>query len=629
MIGCILSCRSQEPLSLELKDKLMDVSSIDYSKCSIVFEDENYNIIFQCKQPGDEDIRSEDIQSIGMYVNGRKLEYKPKDIDRAENRNDEIKYEKAFEGQLFLSYYDFVVVSFVLTFKDNSSKEYFTDFLLCVSKEKEERENIQQMIEYLRQCQIGEWIFTQKERPEANSFYKGGWNRYTYKSLNAYVQLVSDVVKCYERNYTYFKVQGKHTIKQETEMVSYEKVKRISRESFEWLMQNTDQLTRIPFGNGISYKGKKYLPYRIKTNLNKKSWDVYENQVLVDFLYTVLTEAKQIYAEFDGDVLNEERVLSMLQGRVSKEYQAPIITIKSLQTYFGRILLKSLKFSVQELQSLYGRYKALLDIQGSRLTAFPRKTKTFIEVQPYSQVFEMIDHWQKYGEYSLKEEELLLQVKTLDRLFEYYCLLRLLKLFESHGYQKAKLGSPGFNYSYKSAGKTNEADIANTYILQKDNIKITVYYQPIISSVRFENDLSLYRTTKGTTSDNYYTPDFVLKFSLVKDQENHKEEYAIFDAKFSSRKTIKEYRLSEVICKYFCEIGVAAAFPAPKMVWVLQGRVNDEKEKAIWKYHNSQLAVQYRPVTSIGIVSFNTVEEVGPQLWNELENNIFLLQKEE
>ena len=99
----------------------------------------------------------------------------------------------------------------------------------------------------------------------------------------------------------------------------------------------------------------------------------------------------------------------------------------------------------------------------------------------------------------------------------------------------------------------------------------------------------------------------------------------IFDAKFSSRANIKKYSLPEVIRKYSCETSVASRSGAPKMVWVLQGRVNSS-ENAIWKYHNSQLASAYRPITSFGIVSVNTAVEIRQRLWNEIRNSISLLQ---
>lgn len=619
MVKCTLSCQDpSQRAEFDLSDSLMDMSSFDFSKCAAVFEDGSYEIFFECNQHN-----KIDVESIAVCVNGEpvgKIELNPDTVVV----KGYTKYEKEnYAAQPFLLHYDLVVVSFILLFVDGSSKEYFTDFLLCVSKSQEDATNIQNMLQELiafDDSQVGEWIFSDGKRGTSNSLHEGKWNKHAYKSLSSYIQLLEQVIACYKNNYAYFRMQGKHTIKQASALVSYEKVKKISRDSFNWIMQNADQLANVPYSIGVQYQGKNYLPYHIKTDASRKSWDVYENRVVISFLHTALLNAKQIFGEFDRDVLNEERIVSRIHGSFPKEYCAPIITIKSLQISFCRILLGKLNHSIDTLQNLYTQYETLFDVQTSMLTTFPRKTSTFCEIKPYAQVFKIIVCWFQYGEYSLGKERLILQVKTLDKLFEYYCLLQLLKLLADNGYQKADIKNPAFKYYYKSADGhyQNEQDVANTYVLSRNHITATLYYQPVISAFDFENGLTLYRTT---SKKGYYTPDFVLKFSF----SEHDEEYIIFDAKFANRNSITNFRLPEVIRKYSSELCAAADCPAPKMVWIFQGRVNST-EKAIWRYHNSPLVSTYRPVTSFGIVSVNTTVEIRQRLWNEIRNNITLLQ---
>lgn len=85
---------------------------------------------------------------------------------------------------------------------------------------------------------------------------------------------------------------------------------------------------------------------------------------------------------------------------------------------------------------------------------------------------------------------------------------------------------PVFKFDYVSADEhyQNEKDVANTYLLSNGEVTATLYYQPVISAVQFENDLTLFRTTKPPAGNpDYYTPDFVLKFASSEDDE----EYAI------------------------------------------------------------------------------------------------------
>lgn len=72
------------------------------------------------------------------------------------------------------------------------------------------------------------------------------------------------------------------------------------------------------------------------------------------------------------------------------------------------------------------------DVQTSMRRPF-LKTSTFCEIKPYAQVFKIIVPLVPVWWYSLEKERLILQVKTLDKLFEYYCLLQLLKLLADNG----------------------------------------------------------------------------------------------------------------------------------------------------------------------------------------------------
>ena len=626
MMQCILSCQimqtMQQSTKLDLSDRLMDMSSVDFSKCEAVYEDGSYNIYFQS-----DEYRKNDIESVDVCVNGEQVGIIILNPD-TETVEGYTKYnDKRFAKQPFLLHYDLVTLSFILNFTNGASKELFSDFLLCMSKNQEDTSNIQKMLQELiafDDSQVGEWIFSNANQGASNSLYEGKWNKHAYKSLSSYIQLLEQVIACYKSNFTYFKTQGKHTIKHTEVLVPYEKVKQVSRDSFNWILQNTDQLATVPYTSGIQLHGKNFLPYQVRTNTSRKSWDVYENRVIIGFLNTALLNARQISAEFDRDVLNEERIISKIHGNFPKEYCAPIVTIKSLQISFCRILLEKLNRSIDTLQRISRQYSSLFDVQPLVLKALPRKTNTFCEIKPYAQVFEIIVRWFRYGEYSLEKERLILQVKTLDKLFEYYCLLRLLKLLADNGYQKANVKEPVFKFDYTSADEhyQNEKDVANTYLLSNGEVTVTLYYQPVISAVQFENNLTLFRTTKPSTGKpDYYTPDFVLKFASCEDNE----EYAIFDAKFSSRANIRKHSLPVVIRKYSCETSAASRCTAPKMVWVLQGRVSSN-ENAIWKYHNSPLASAYRPITSFGIVSVNTAVEIRQRLWNEMRNNILLLQ---
>ena len=65
MMQCILSCPiMQQRTSLDLSDRLMDMSAVDFSKCKAVYEDGSYDIYFQSDK-----YHKNDIESIDVCVN--------------------------------------------------------------------------------------------------------------------------------------------------------------------------------------------------------------------------------------------------------------------------------------------------------------------------------------------------------------------------------------------------------------------------------------------------------------------------------------------------------------------------------------------------------------------------------
>jgi len=623
----LLHCDAlNQRLELDLFVRSPSISSVDLSKSQTVYEDGWYKIDFQYNNNENRSVEAVKVNLNGALIGYIQLEEQEGYVGGSVLFQTEYASNEKMSAQPFLLQYDLVVLSFEMHFSDGSEKELFTEFLLCVSKNQGDVENIQNMLselESFNDTQIGGWLFSDANKDTLNGLHEGKWHRYAYKSLSSYIKLLEEISVCYKNNYSYFKALGKHTITRSSVLSSYKNVKTVTADGFCWLMQNSDQLSQVSCPSGIQYYEKHYLPLRVKTDINNKSWDVYENRIVVCFLYTILNNAQLIYKEFHRDVIEEEHVIAKIHANVPKEYQAPIITIKSLQVSFCRILLEKLSFVIDTIQMLYRQYMSLFGVLITVLSSLPRKTKTFQEIKPYSQVFEIILRWFRYGEFSLTKDRLILQVKTLDKLFEYYCLYKLLKLFADYGFQEANVEYPVFKYEYSVTDGLyqQEKDVANTYILYKDDVEVTLYYQPVISSIRFENNISLYRTTKYYGRPDYYAPDFVLKFNNSYGDEG----YVIFDSKFSSRRSILKYHLSETIRKYSSEMAIAKENRMPKMVWILQGRAN-VNENIIWRYHNSPLAMQYKPETSYGIISINTKMEVKHKFWDELKKNIPSLQ---
>ncbi len=623
----LISYYPNKKYQLEMKTEPPKFNAATISEDEVLFEDAHYSAAINFSEL---DLK---LQTLNVYINGQKageglvsghpvsrIEISFPDIEKAERY-----------PQPFLLQYDLIILSVVLEFADGTCKEWFSDYMLCVSKHEEDSRNIETIIKELMDfddSQINEWLLSGRNNV-SSALMDGMLRKNSYKSLSSYIQLIEEIQIKYRELFPIFRTSAKNVISKENKLLSYEKVRRISIRDMDWLMQNSQSLSPIGIPTGINYNGDYYLPKRMQTESQEKNWDVYENQIIIGFLHEVHQNTRVIIDKFNNSIDNEEAVLKKLKQAVTGEYKAPIITIKQLQISYSRILLTKLRNIVQQQGALLQLYMDAIPCSLIKLYHLPKKTKIFQEVIPYSKIFDLIIKWYHYGEFSLLKENIVLQVKTLDKLFEYYCLYRLLKMLTNVGFRASTKAFPAFSYKYDVPDNLYypEMDVANTFNLESSRWDVTVYYQPVIYNKKCENGLTIFKTTDNTNYETayskknapYYTPDFILKFISSDNSVN----YIILDSKFSSRKNIAKYTFDKVVSRYANQLSVTHEGSANSisMVWILQGRM-DKFEQPIWRYHNSFLAQRNMPPQTYGIASVNTYDSTLMYLWKEIEASL-------
>ncbi|MDR1957079.1 MAG: DUF2357 domain-containing protein [Treponema sp.] len=520
------------------------------------------------------------------------------------------------EGKPFLLHYDLLQLSLKVQY-DDRSQLYSSDYLLCLSRNAANAENVADIITYLAEFNddtISAWMFSPNSgtaAPHAPIRETAGPRDASYKSLSSYIELITAIHTCYKENYPAFKSGAQHRIVKHDALQSYDQIKSITRTSLHWLYQNIGELVETGSVTAIQLEGKHYLPYRMRIEKTTKSFDIYENRVVVGFLVLVCNNVAAIAEKVRRELEEEYQVIHKLQWMEQEGLRAPIIGIKQLQAERNRTFLTALQELHVNLARQYAQYRDILCASDTPLPGIPKKTKIFQEVRPYRQVFEQILKWYHFGEFILAKETLIGNAKTLDKLFEYYCLCKLLTLLKAEGFTGTGEVSRCFGYHAQAYTPGGGREIANTYLLRRGALLLTLYYQPVISADRFENNISLYRTT---TADGFYTPDFLFKLQSAR---SSRSSYLIFDAKYSSRKSIRQYYMDRAIIKYGCQLSDREeAGQAIKMVWLLQGRMDESGY--IERYHNSPLAQQYQPALSYGILKVNTQEGSLAHLWHEI-----------
>jgi len=507
----------------------------------------------------------------------------------------------------------------------------YSRYMACISKQPEDTQNAVDMLKSLLNFEddkIGNWMFGDRKQESGDrSQETGRMQQQTYRSPTAYIQLIESIAICYQTNLQYFNALARHSIKKTNVVRDYAKARDVSVTGFHWLMQNSDQLVAVPQRTALLRQGNYYIPRKILMQEPVSNRDVYENQVILSFLMLVLKNARLIQVALAADIAERENTLQKIQGTVREGYQPPAIsTVWQLPLKESKGFCERLNVVTSQLESLYKKYNEILDCTKFDVKTFPQKTKTFQEVKPYSQVFEQIMKWFKFGDFDMKKNRIIFNLKTLDKLFEYYSLYRLLKMLSDAGFETVKDRPAIISYRYHvfDSWYDNEMDVANTYHLEKDNYQLTLYYQPVVHSDRFENDLTIFRTTipRRTQQSCYFTPDFLLKIR----RNGRAPVYVVLDSKYSNRLSILRRHednsqtnyLDKIVLKYSSQFASKETREAPKMIWILQGRVGVEEERAVFRFHNSPLAKYYPPSANYGVISVNTKTDSLHELWNEI-----------
>ena len=104
------------------------------------------------------------------------------------------------------------------------------------------------------------------------------------------------------------------------------------------------------------------------------------------------------------------------------------------------------------------------------------------------------------------KKNILLHFYSADKIYEYYCLLGIIEAFSRLGF--TELIQKRDKYIYDNIYSKLHNDEFNTFYFVKDNIEITLFYQPMVYSKisKKTNNINLFRT-----DGRYYSPDFIIK----------------------------------------------------------------------------------------------------------------------
>lgn len=365
-------------------------------------------------------------------------------------------------------------------------------------------------------------------------------------SLEAKIAFLKETLDIYKKSYPYLKNNPYCKLEKTESVDSFDKLQSVSQRTIQYIINNIDELAVVNYDTGIKFNNQYYQPNRVLVERNTYSYDVYENRIIIGFIKTLVSEIGIIIKSLKEKIYLKSKTTSS-DGYIDSMYKIFSGSIKRINGYIDS--LRSLQSSYKQL---YYFYSKIFNISADTIKTPPVITPVFRSINAYRQIYTVIKNWFSIGNYDLGKDDLLLSFISTSKIYEYYCLVKMLRYINTDfNLKESKRVLYRVNNNYYSDTKYN-----NTFIFENNGIKITMFFQPVIyGDDKAFNRLNIFRNTSSNskkdnnTRGKIYTPDYIIKA-----EHNDRTDYIILDAKFSTPENIRLHQLQELVYKYLFSI---------------------------------------------------------------------------
>lgn len=466
-------------------------------------------------------------------------------------------YETASD-QHFMGCFDLVSLSVVYEQNDNGFID-FSDYVR-VATTKQTAKQVELMLD-----EIEASIPNSLDICFSKNHKRAGLNKNNnVRSMWNTLAIIDEIICLYDKNYSYFLNHRKSSVERTPIIVDVKSMKEIDQDSLRWIVCNPDNLERTRINTGIVINGDFYIPSKVKTYANKHSYDVYENRVILGFLHSLILYIERQLDGFSNELSELDNIPDAIIEKIPNTHD---LTGRCIYIYYKGAMDKY-RERKEQLQELLYKYERALKCGYEIVNNTPTLTNTFKEIYQYRACYECIVKWFEYGDYNFNHLDYLFKLKTLTRIFEYYCLIKLQSAISMMGYSLQETERVIYNEE-----DDDETNINNKYCFTGNDYQLTLLYEPTILTNGANNPFSLYARGYNFTKavfNSYWTPDFVLKVFSERD-----EYYFILDSKYSSFINVKKSLFPELVLKYSAQIasmnkhrseviGIGALYPDSK-----------------------------------------------------------------
>lgn len=416
-------------------------------------------------------------------------------------------------------------------------EEYVTEKLTVMIRETEINRNILNMVNYIYD-NFGGYLM---KNGSAGSLYEGR------------IELMREIAEAYFAGYGFFSVGAARMLCENDVEAEFERLDSIYPSTIRYIVTHPEKLMPVEYSTGIVFGRQNYQPATAVLRSAGYSYDTYENRVVVGFLATLIRAADSIAAGMMTRAEGRE-YRSRSDGYIDSRVYVYSNSINRLER-----MLDEVRRLIDRLWVLYREYSQMLHTEDVIVEELPMPTEVFITEGSYREIYRYMEKWFSEEKQDNAQTRLMQSFDSTAVIYEYYCLFKMIHSLTELGFETVD----EYAFCYPDDHDSRTAELNNTFVFQRGGCRLTLYYQPVISTSldpEEKNGIGLYRSTSISIPSNigflnqeiyhgsFYTPDYIIK---VEDRET---EYFILDAKHRKKEDVINYELKNLIFKYLFSV---------------------------------------------------------------------------
>ncbi len=529
---------NQEPQELVLQQHRLETSILDAATAALSYVFNDYKYRAQLVNANTQ------IRNLIFLLNGKEVK-----VTYSQESGLITFQDLSFGQRIFLECYGFVQITIVFDDEQGIHQVKETEYIQVMVRKGWQNDSVRRMTEYIYKYN-SEILNGDKTHSKDISGLKDS----ARKTIESQILLLEQISVIYEENYRYFKMNSRFVTTPKERVDHFEKLQYVSRNTLQYIAQHPEELQQVWDSSGIKVGNFRYQPNKTLITDNTKSYNIYENRVVLGFLIFLLHEVERIQKDLTSIVNGVPQKLMETDDYITSSYFIYAKTIESV-----KIILKDIQNLHRKYTTLYNLYSKILPIKPEIVMNTPQFTPLFRSIPQYHQVYDCVSAWFSKGMFTICEEQFMLSFIKTSALYEIYVLTKLINYFHSIGYALISTNK----ITYPSPGRYYENTYCNNcFVFKNDAGQVTLYYQPVIYNTNRQSisGIGLYRNTSisfpklqssGNYGGRYYTPDFVIKYEYANVSTAR---YLIADAKFSRLQTVKNREVAELAYKYLFSI---------------------------------------------------------------------------